>query len=237
MGIIIDCKVNKEIICRLQSLGINMFKSISIEFLYSPVNTHPDMQIHFIDGVTAVVAPSAYKHYKSVLPQNIQLIKGASDPGSTYPEDCAYNVARLGNKIIGNLSYLDTKIIEIYKERGKTFIDVKQGYAKCNLCIIDKKSVITEDEGLCRTLRNLGLDVLKISQGEVGLKNFPYGFIGGASGLLDNKRLLFYGDLKLHPDYDEIRNFVKRKGVDIICLSSTKLFDYGSILYFDDSFK
>ena len=80
-------------------------------------------------------------------------------------------------------------------------------------------------------------DALKISPGGVGLKNFPYGFIGGASGLLNNKKLLLCGDLNIHPDGDKIRDFVNHKGVNIICLSSTKLFDFGSILYFDDSFK
>ena len=237
MGVIIDSAANSEIFCKLKNLGVSIFKSTSLDFLYLPVNTHPDMQIHFVDEVTAVVAPSAYNHYKSVLPSNINLIKGISDPDSTYPEDCAYNVARLGNKIIGNLSYLDTKIIEVYKERESTFVDVKQGYTKCNLCIVDNNSVITEDEGLCRTLTGIGVDVLKISPGGVGLKNFPYGFIGGASGLLNNKQLLFCGDLSFHPDGDKIINFVNQKGVDIIYLSSTKLFDLGSILYFDDSFK
>jgi len=237
VSVIIDCKADNEILSKLNNLGIAVFKSVSLDFLYSPVNTHPDMQIHFVDKTTAVVAPSAYYYYKTVLPGNINLIKGASDPGSTYPGDCAYNVARLGNKIIGNLSYLDTKIIEIYKEQGKAFVNAKQGYTKCNLCIVDENSVITEDEGLSLKLKSLGVEVLKISAGGVVLKNFPYGFIGGSSGLLNDKKLLFCGDLNLHPDSEDIKKFVNQRKVDIICLSSTKLSDIGSILYFDDSFK
>lgn len=236
VGVIVDCQATGEIFFTLTKLGISFIKSASLDFLYSPVNTHPDMQIHFIENHTAVAAPSVFDYYKAVLPPEITLIKGAKDPGGTYPGDCAYNVARLGNKIIGNISCLDTKIKEIYQAENCIFIDVKQGYTKCNLCIINENSVITEDEGLFKTLSECGIDVLKITPGFVKLSGFPYGFIGGASGSIDKNTVAFFGNLKMHPQYEEIKSFAKSKQVDIICLSSTELSDFGSILYFDSSF-
>lgn len=236
MGVIVDNTVNSEILNVFKEQNINVFKSKNIDFLYNPVNTHPDMQIHFIDDRTSVCAPCVFDYYKNILPKSVNLIKGSQDMGRTYPHDCAYNVARMGKKVIGNLSYVDSKIIELYQNLGFWFIDVKQGYTKCNLCIIDENSVITEDEGLFKTLRENGVDVLKISEGFVSLEGFKNGFIGGASGFLHPKCIAFFGNINTHPDYLKIEDFITKKGLKIINLSNDNLFDLGSILYFDDSF-
>lgn len=236
MSVIVDCCADTALFRALDELGIRYYKSCSLDFLYSPVNTHPDMQIHLIDDKTAVVAPGAYEHYKQILPAAVKLIKGDANPGCTYPQDCAYNVARLGKKVIGNLSYIDAKIKEIYRETGCEFIDVKQGYTKCNLCIVNENAVITEDEGLFNTLQKSNICVLKIPSGSVRLNGFPYGFIGGASGFADKNTLVFCGDIKGISCCDEIEKFIKSNSVDIKCLLSTELQDFGSILYLDDGF-
>ncbi len=232
MSIIIDKSANKDIFAELDKLNIDYYKSCNLDFLYRPVNTHPDMQIHFIDSQTAVVTPSAYVHYKQILPQTIQLIKGDRDPDCTYPGDCAYNVAKLGKRIVGNLRYTDTKIKEIYSAKGYDFINVNQGYTKCNLCIVDDNSVITEDEGLYKTLSGKGIEVLKIPPGSVRLSGFDNGFIGGAGGFISNNKLAFFGKPNNNLIYNNIVSFVNSKNVDIIFLLSTGWMDYGSILYF-----
>ncbi|MBR5155527.1 MAG: hypothetical protein IKW62_03455 [Clostridia bacterium] len=236
MAVILDKSADAKIFETLKYLNIDCYKSCSLDFLYSPVNTHPDMQIHFTDSTTAVVAPSAYNHYASTLPPNINLIKGSSDPHCTYPGDCAYNVAKLGKKIIGNLRYTDPKIKEIYENQGCQFINVNQGYTKCNLCIVDENSVITEDEGLFKTLSANSIDVLKIPSGLVKLNGFANGFLGGASGFISPGKLAFCGNFKNNSIFDQIYSFVKSKLVDIICLSSTEMVDLGSILYFNSNF-
>ncbi len=236
MGVIVDNTVSHEILEVFKEHKINVFKSKDIDFLYNPVNTHPDMQIHFVDDHTAICAPCTFDYYKNILPKSVNLIKGNQDMGLTYPKDCAYNVARMGKKVIGNLSYVDSKIIELYQSLGFWFIDVKQGYTKCNLSIIDENSVITEDEGLFKTLSENGVDVLKISSGFVSLTGFKNGFIGGASGFICPKCIAFFGNINTHPDYLKIKDFITKKRVKIINLSNDSLFDLGSILYFDDSF-
>ncbi len=236
MGVIIDSRVEPQLFEALKIYNKDCFKSFNCDFIYTPVNTHPDMQIHFTDCKTAVVAPVAYQYYKNILPDTITLIKGNSNPGRTYPEDCAYNVARMGKKIIGKLSNIDNKILEIYTQNGFEFVDVKQGYTKCNLCIIDENSAITEDEGVFKTLCSKGMDVLKIPVGFVSLKGFKNGFIGGASGFVAPNKIAFWGSLQKHPYCHEIEAFIRARNVDIIYLSSNKPEDYGSILYFDSSF-
>ena len=192
------------------------------------------MQIHFIDGEFAVVAPIAYDYYREALPKGINLIKGEANPGITYPLDIAYNVARVGKRIIGKLDYIDSVIKDIYLIKGYELINVNQGYSKCNICIVDDNSVITEDEGIYRALSEK-MNVLKIRPGYVLLPGFENGFLGGASGFVCENKLAFCGDIKLHPDYINIKNFIEERKVDIIKLSSTNLCDFGSILHFSNN--
>lgn len=234
MSIIVDKNIGSDAFDTLKALNINYIKSCSLDFLYKPVNTHPDMQIHFAAAKTAFCAPSAYRHYKTALSSDITLICGENDPAGTYPDDCAYNVARLGKRIVGNLKHTDKKILSFYETHGFELIDVKQGYTKCNMCIVDENSVITEDAGLCKALKAHGIDVLKLQCGEVSLNGFKNGFIGGASGLIGAHRLAFWGDYGFHSQKNLIESFIKSKKVDIINLLYTKLQDFGSILYVDD---
>lgn len=231
MSVIIDKKTTPEIIGTLEKLNINYIKTEEISTLYEAVSTHPDMQIHFVTETCAVAAPAVYNYYKSTLPSCITLHCGTANPGSTYPDSCAYNVAKLGKKVIGNLSYTDKKIIELYASMDVEFINVKQGYTKCNLCIVSENAVITEDEGLLKALSPYGIEVLKITPGSIRLKGFDYGFIGGASGFIAPGKLAFTGDITTHPEYKTIKSFINSHSVDIIKLSSTKVDDFGSILY------
>ena len=233
MGVIVDRSAPKSIFDELLKLNIDYIKSFDLKNLYHPVNTHPDMQIHFVCDKTAVVAPEAYDYYKEALPKEIKLIKGVKSPESKYPFDIGYNVARVGKKIIGKLDFVDPVIKDIYQSQGYELINVNQGYAKCSLCVVDENSVITEDEGLFRALSQK-MDVLKVESGNVALKGFENGFLGGASGFLGKNKLAFFGDIKLHPNYNDIKFFTEERKIDIITLSSTKLEDFGSILYFSN---
>lgn len=234
MAVIVDRCADSKFFETLDKCKIKYYKSYNLNFLYKPVNTHPDMQIHFITENIAVVAPTAYEYYRDILPKGIALYKGAKDPDGTYPGDCAYNVAKIGKKIIGNLKYTDSVIKKIYTELGFEFINVKQGYTKCNLCIVDDNSAITEDEGLYKILTAYGIDVLKIPSGEVEMLCFDNGFIGGASGFIDNKRIAFYGNILKCTYFKQLEKFITERKVDIICLSKTILKDFGSILFFGE---
>ena len=99
------------------------------------------------------------------------------------------------------------------------------------MCIVDDSSVITEDEGIYRALSGK-INVLKIKPGHVLLPGFKNGFLGGASGLVSKNKLAFCGNIKLHPDFFAIKNFIEERNIDIILLSSTDLCDFGSILHF-----
>lgn len=232
LSVIIDKNAEKSVFSELDELGVKYYKSFDMKKLYEPVNTHPDMQIHFAGKNIAFVAPSAYEYYRSILPKNVELQKGNNDPGETYPSDCAYNIAVIGKYVICRLKSAEKNIIDYYADNGYEFIDVKQGYAKCNICIVGENSAITEDENIYHNLIKAGIDTLKIPVGEISLKNYDYGFIGGASGFISENKIAFIGNFSAADYYDELFNFIKNKGKDIIFLSSVKPSDYGSMLFF-----
>ena len=122
--------------------------------------------------------------------------------------------------------------LEAARRMGLELIPVKQGYAKCSLCIVSENAVITADEGLAYTLCRAGLDVLKIIPGCIRLPGYGYGFIGGCCGKLDAATMAFAGDPLTHPDGKKILSFMERHGVKPRNLlgQGEKLIDIGSIL-------
>ena len=58
----------------------------------------------------------------------------------------------------------------------------------------------------------------------------PYGFIGGASGLFDEGMLVFNGNIKTHPDYNNIKYFCTNHHVNIYSLHDGELEDIGSVI-------
>ncbi len=83
---------------------------------------------------------------------------------------------------------------------------------------------------MCRILRREGFEVLLIHNGGVSLSPYEYGFIGGASGFLENK-LYFIGDIDTHPDCAAIKSFISEAGAECISLSDGGLFDGGRLIF------
>jgi hypothetical protein len=90
--------------------------------------------------------------------------------------------------------------------------------------------VITSDDGIARTLAGFGLEVLKISPGNIILPGLDYGFIGGASGMVSGDIIVFYGNLASHPDFRKIQDFVKSHGKGCMSLSHESLTDLGTFI-------
>lgn len=230
MPFIVDKNIRDSCVDKLRSMDEKIYYSADCDWVYKPVNTHPDLQIHFVSEDTAFVPPELYEYYKSILPDYLKIKSGNKSIGGTYPNNVAYNIARIGNYVILNKKYADSKVVDFYESHGYTIINVNQGYTKCNICT-DGKFAITEDSGIAKALENNRITTLKISVGTVSLENFQYGFIGGASGCFDGKILLCgIADEQIK---DKIAEFLKENKTGICFLDEEKLTDYGSILYFE----
>ena len=146
-----------------------------------------------------------------------------------YPGCVKLNTAVFGKKAIGNFSCTDKKVTERLITLGHELINVKQGYAKCSLCVVSENAVITSDTGIAKAAAAHGVDVLQISPGSIGLCERYGGFIGGSSFLLD-KTLCFTGDITMHPDGNAINDFCKAHSVEAVSLTKEKLFDIGGVV-------
>lgn len=228
---IVDKNISKNLEYSLSKYG-EIYKTGYIEFLYEPVNTHPDIQIHFFDKNNAICCKEMYFYYKNILPHNIKLICGENSVGGGYPNDASYNVAVFGNNLVCNFKYVDNNLKEYYNKKGYNLINVSQGYTKCNICIVSDNAIITEDIGIANKLNAEGIDVLLIEKGHVNMKNFKYGFIGGSTVNLSENTIGFFGDITKHIDYLKIKQFILKYNKNIISLSNEKLTDYGSGITF-----
>ncbi len=231
MPFIIDRNMRQSCIQHLRKIDSEIYFSQNYDKIYYPVNTHPDIQIHFVNPRTAFVPPELFEYYKNTLPSFIDLRTGAQYLGGTYPSNVAYNVARIGKYVILNKKTVDKNILNYYIENGFTLINVKQGYTKCNICT-DGEIAVTEDEGIYSALCENGIKTLKIPAGSVRLEGFDYGFIGGASGVFKDK-ILLCGEIKNKEILNQIKSFFNTNGAEIIIIDKEELTDYGSILYFE----
>ena len=141
--------------------------------------------------------------------------------GADYPHDAAFNACVMGKRIFHNR---DFSVLQ-----GKAgFVHVRQGYAKCSICLVAPNALITSDAGIAQACMQEGINVLHIRPGYIQLPGFETGFIGGASFLLAPDSLAFVGDIHLHPDAIEIQHFLTANGVRPVCIGRGPLLDIGS---------
>lgn len=148
----------------------------------------------------------------------------------SYPEDVLFNAVSLGDDIICCQKYVHQEILDAARMLGFNIINVNQGYTKCNICVVDEKSIITEDVGIAKTLRSYDYDVLLLNRKCVSLCGYDYGFIGGASGKISVDKLAFFGDITKHSEYEDIYKFLIKRNIEPISLSNEPLTDLGSLI-------
>ncbi len=197
--------------------------------VYDAVSSHGDIYLCKIRNELVAAPVQLPFLLEGLLLSRTEFTRGASDPGYRYPANVRYNAAQIGGYLVHNTKHTDPVILSRAKDLDLKLIHVKQGYTKCNLVVVDENSAITSDAGLASALTKHGIDILLISQGHVRLSGFPYGFLGGASGRVDGE-IIFNGNLSAHPDQEEIKEFISRKGLMTVWFEEYPLEDIGSIL-------
>ncbi len=222
-----DQKLPAEIKEAVSQLGYSVISLPPSHSLPAPTASHPDMLIFEAQGEITVE--------KDYFTENQNIFSELKKYGITvntanekfdgeYPKDVILNALYINQKV-----FCSKNVSSSIKERFGT-VFVKQGYARCSCCVVDENSVITADKGLYKALAENGCNVLLISEGNITLEPYGYGFIGGASALAGDT-VIFFGNISAHPDYDRISNFIKERGKKIISFPSLALADYGSIIF------
>lgn len=218
----------------LTELGIDCIPLKKSCYLEEEISSHADI-LAFNFGNGQVLLSSNTTGESDLKNTGVEPIISASQIRSPYPTDIPLNVAYTGKHIICNSKYTAKEIIDFAGLCNIKIINTKQGYSKCNLCIVSESAVITEDEALACLLNNSQYSVLLISKGDIYLSDKHYGFLGGASCKIAPDKIYFSGNLKAHRDYEAIAKFLNLHNIEPVYNSSRKLTDFGGIIQLTES--
>lgn len=223
MLIIIDKRIPEEAKNNLSKYG-ELFELETSDIVYDAISGHPDIFI-FQHNNKIIIAPQNPKNLINKLAEKgICFQIGTNNLGNKHPETAFYNVANNSEIFIGNKNTCDKSIADIAK--GKIWIQSKQSYSRCNNIILDTKSIITNDKTVHKQIETS----LYINPEGIILPGFDYGFIGGCTGIIDNKVFLI-GSLNYHSQGELISEYIKDSNHELIELYDGPLYDGGGIIF------
>jgi hypothetical protein len=230
--VVVDDRISRRAEDRLNALGVKALKLRPHRGLYPAVSCHPDMQLHHIGGKTIIYAPGTDQTLLDALAAfDFLLIMGESVLSVSYPEDIAYNAARVGKWYFHNLRHTDPIIRRSLERMGIEPVHVEQGYSKCSVLPVGDESIITTDIGIAKAAEKKGLDVLLTDyERAIRLPGLDYGFIGGAAGMLGKELCALNGNIWGLDCFDAFSSFLSKNNIKFAELSDEQVTDIGSIL-------
>ncbi|MBE6936460.1 MAG: hypothetical protein E7458_08180 [Ruminococcaceae bacterium] len=214
-------------------------------YLDAPVCSHADMQVVHLYKENFLSNPNLFckgnelyrKDLKNLSDKNCkvpELVRkiswqiGKTELVPEYPKCAAYNVLLLDYLAVFCQKCIDFVLYESLLGLGYTPVLVRQGFARCSVCVVSASAVITADRGIARALTAHGVEVLEICPGGIALPGYDTGFLGGASFLISSHHLAFTGRLDNHPDAERILAFLARHQVEPVYLTDEPIFDIGT---------
>ncbi len=217
----------RELKAFLDSRGISQITIEPNNYIDPAVKYHADMAVIHIGRNRILIDKNRGKLGRILKENGFEVYCTDEDITGEYPKDIRLNFTVFGDKIMGNFSCADDRLL--YLTEGLRKLNVKQGYCKCSCLVINENALITDDESIYRIAVINDVDCLLVSKGDVSLPGHNYGFIGGASGKISKTEVLFFGDVTKHKDYKKIANFIKKHGCETISLDFP-LTDFGGII-------
>ncbi len=206
----------------IESLNISIVESIEIPTITDCTRFHPDMQFVLIADKFALVAKTAYDYYKNILTEfKLKSISGITSP---YPYDSPLNFT-----IIGEHCFAANHQKHLI-DNNFNIIKVKQGYTKCNICVLNKNSIITSDKSICHNAEKNGFRAYLLPCDEIILDGYKNGFWGGCSGLIDKDKIFFDGNIEELNCYNLLCDILEKEKIEPIYSREVSLTDTGSII-------
>lgn len=229
--VLVDGRIDENLKAGFYKRGISLIKTKVYPALYNAISCHPDVVFHHLGQNRIIHAQGAdRKVVERLSGLGFELIEGNSALSGKYPGDIHYNAARVGNIAFHNTKYTDAVLRENLYNMGVELVHVNQGYAKCSVSIVDDNSIITMDKGIAKVAETKGLEVLVIEEENIKLPGLDKGFIGGCTGLLDKYMWAIAGNIEKLNSCFKIFEFLRKKGIEIVCLSKEDVVDIGSII-------
>lgn len=188
------------------------------------VRNHADMAAYRLSDGKIILDKRQLEAGNKLKKLGTDVIYTDDDISGAYPDDILLNAAKIGDTVIGKMSNISRAI----KDDAKNLIDVRQGYAKCSICVVNDNAFITDDKSIYDKCKD-NFDVLLIDKGDILLEDKDYGFIGGASGKLWDT-VYFFGSLSYHRDGDKIKAFLEKHNAEYVYLFDEKLIDIGGFV-------
>lgn len=225
---------DKKILDKLNLLGYEVILVQPNSNIDPATKNHADLSVIKLSDNEVIVEKTQTKLINYLKNEKHSVTITKSSLNKSYPKDTILNFLMIGNFIIGNIKNADESLTKKIKEKSLTPINVKQGYARCSSIAVNENALITDDKSIAKAATKHGIDTLLIQKGDVKLKGHNYGFIGGASCKLNDK-ILFFGDITKHKDYDLIASFFKKHKVKFDYISDLHLTDIGSAIVINNN--
>lgn len=206
---------------------LNVIESDCVEDLIPYERFHADMQVLNLNGKLFV--NSNCKGIMRILDKLSIPYTQCEEIGSKYPDNVALNAALVGDKLLCKEKALHPLVKKYCIDNNIHVLNVNQGYTKCSTLVLNENAIITDDESIEKVSLINNINVLKIRKGDIFLDDKTVGFIGGASGVIDNT-VYFFGDLNSHQDKDKIIEFISVNKMNYKCVKSDRLIDIGGIV-------
>ena len=239
---IVDCRIPTEMERRLNILGFDVITLPAHPRLGASVCSHTDMLVARVGR--EYISPAEYCEVAPHVFTDLSLLLGgtgysvtlsADELGTDYPEDCKMNVLTVGNYLFARET-ASPYILNKARECGMTILTVKQGYPACTVLPLGEGRAITADRGMANAMREVGIEVTEIENGDISLPPHEYGFIGGCAGVYGGA-VYFLGDPRTHRDFERIKAACDEAGLRIIPLGDGGLIDLGGIIIAEGDLK
>jgi hypothetical protein len=234
MLIIVDKKIPREAKGKLSAKG-SLLELETDGIVYPAISGHPD--IFFCQTPqTLIISPDLPENYiQKIKEEKLPFTLG--NPESQvesvksevkYPASVRFNAVVNDHYLVHRLEFTDPVILQNCRTQKK--VSVKQAYTRCNLLLLKDDHYLTSDKGIHKNLKRIGLEGIFVSPEGILLPGFPNGFIGGATGLL-NDNVHIIGSLSHYSEGQAIRKFLEDLKYGIVELYQGPLFDGGGILF------
>lgn len=231
--VVTDCRTPQQTIDQYRKIGYTPILLPPHPYLPSPVASHADMVLFFAPNevwttpLYAALAKNELLKITRACERPLRIL--SQELGGVYPADVLLNAAPVGNRLFCRKTSTAQELLQQYAEQ---ICHVHQGYAKCSILPLSPSALITEDPSIFAAAQKNGVSALKVESGQVLLKDYSTGFLGGAASFApyeDGRDVFFCGNLETHINGKDIADFCQANQKTPHSLGAFPLTDVGTM--------